>query len=950
MRTQEGALLGTVAYMAPEQAVGGGSAAPSDLYAVGAMFYEMVTGRPPFLGDDPVTVISQHLNTAPVAPSWHNPDVPEVLEALILELLAKDPEARPKSSEVVARLERIELEPETPKAEGETRPEPVGPRASWGRFVGRHEEMEQLKSLLDSALSGKGSLVTVVGEPGIGKTRLTEEFAVYARLRGAQVLTGRSYEGSVELPYYPFVEAFRQYVGTRDDEELRSDLGEGAPDLATLVSDVRQRLPELPEAPPIEGEADRVRLFESAAAFLANASQAKPIVLLLDDLHWADKPSLLMLRHLSRSLPSHRLLLLATYRDVELDRTHPLSEVLGTLRREPFYQRVLLRGLPGEDVFALLSALAEDDADEQTLEGRHTLAEALLRETEGNPFFIGEVISHLVEEGKLFREGGHWRANVESTSDLGIPEGVREVVGRRLSRLSEAANDMLGLASAMPAGFSWDVIRAVSDAEEAALLDALDEALSGRLIRERKDASGVVYEFHHALIRQTLYEELSAPRRVLLHRRIGERLESLYAGKPGPHLAELAHHFFEAAPGGDVAKAADYAVRAGERAYELAAYEDSVGHYERALQALDLTEDDPERRCDVHLALAQAQIYTGASRQGRAIAERATELARGLGDPVRLGRAALLYGSPFAGDVELDEPRVVALQEALSALGNSEPALRAEVLSRLATCYMFIDTAEAAGFAERSLELARASEDPAARAFALAATYLSRGGPEALEERLAIADELVDAAREAGLLAVLVGAHWDCMFNYLEKGEAAPARRHLEEHRRTAQQLRAAHALWQNAAAEGLFALLDGDFEEAERIANHALALSQNLENETGGVTFYSVQISRIWQETGSLEQLETVLKQRIADVPHLGWRARLAHVYIELGRDDEARREFADIAREGRHPARSHLDGHRRLPGRGGRVPGGHSALPDPLRNVAASRRPQRRGVERGL
>jgi hypothetical protein len=320
---------------------------------------------------------------------------------------------------------------------------------------------------------------------------------------------------------------------------------------------------------------------------------------------------------------------------------------------------------------------------------------------------------------------------------------------------------MLGLASAMPAGFSWDVIRAVSDAEEAALLDALDEALSGRLIRERKDASGVVYEFHHALIRQTLYEELSAPRRVLLHRRIGERLESLYAGKPGPHLAELAHHFFEAAPGGDVAKAADYAVRAGERAYELAAYEDSVGHYERALQALDLTEDDPERRCDVHLALAQAQIYTGASRQGRAIAERATELARGLGDPVRLGRAALLYGSPFAGDVELDEPRVVALQEALSALGNSEPALRAEVLSRLATCYMFIDTAEAAGFAERSLELARASEDPAARAFALAATYLSRGGPEALEERLAIADELVDAAREAGLLAVLVGAHWD---------------------------------------------------------------------------------------------------------------------------------------------------------------------------------------------
>jgi class 3 adenylate cyclase len=897
--TQEGALVGTVAYMAPEQAVGGGTDAHSDLYAVGAMLYEMVAGRPPFLGEDAVTVISQHINTAPVAPSWHNPEVSEALESLILRLLAKDPTERAASAGAIAdELARIELAPRAPVAAAAARREPAGPRASWGRFVGRHHEMEQLKAALDGALSGRGALLMLVGEPGIGKTRLAEEFTVYAKLRGAQVLAGRSYEGSVEVPYYPFVEAFRQYVGTRDDQELRDELGDAAPDLANLVSEVRQRLPDLPQAPPIEGEADRLRLFESAASFLVNASRARPLVLLLDDLHWADKPSLLMLRYLARSLPGERLLVLGTYRDVELDRTHPLSEVLATLRREPIYQRVLLRGLPQEDVFALLSALAEDEADAESLEGRTNLAEALSRETEGNPFFIGEVLSHLVEEGKLFREGGRWRTHVDSASELGIPEGVREVVGRRLTRLSEAANKMLGLASAMPAGFTWDVIRAVSGTDEAALLDALEEALAARVLRERKDARGAVYEFHHALIRQTLYEELSAPRRVLLHRRIGEKLEALYAANPGPHLAELAHHFFEAAPGGDVGKAVDYAVRAGERAHELAAYEEAVGHYGRALQALDLRpEQDAAQHCDLLLTLADAHLNAGTSESARSVAERASGIARELGDSRRLALAALRHGLEFVGELELDRARVDALNEALAALGEADPALRARLLARLATAYVFVDGARAEAFADRALEVAREAPDPSGRAYALNAKYLTMGGPERLEERLAITDEMAEAAEAAGIHPIVTNAHWDAIFNHLEKGDAAPARRHAEAHGRLARELRTPALVWQHEVLGGLWALLEGRFEQAEEIANHALALSQRLENPFGGLAMYSIQISRIWQERGSLEQLESVLKQRIADQPHVGWRARLAHIHTELGRQEEARRELDELA-----------------------------------------------------
>ena len=192
--------------------------------------------------------------------------------------------------------------------------------------------------------------------------------------------------------------------------------------------------------------------------------------------------------------------------------------------------------------------------------GGALLAAALYRETEGNPFFVREVLSHLVEEGRLFRdENGRWTAGVTDISELGIPEGVREVIGRRLSRLSEDCNRMLTLASTMTGGFTWDVLKAISGEDEAKLLDLLDEALGAQLVHERKGDQAGTYDFTHALIRQTLYEELSTPRRVLLHRQIGEALEKLYAANPEPHLAELAHHFFQAAPGGDVDKAVGYA-------------------------------------------------------------------------------------------------------------------------------------------------------------------------------------------------------------------------------------------------------------------------------------------------------------------------------------------------------------------------------------------------------
>ena len=291
--TTEGMMVGTVSYMPPEQAMGGEVTPRADLYSLGAMLYEMVTGRPPFLGDDSVAIIGQHINTPPVAPTWHNGQCPRPLEALILRLLAKDPSERPQSAaDVLAALDGLDLTEPVVGAQG-LAPLPGDAHAldslAGGVFVGRQREMGELKACLEDALSGRGRLVTLVGEPGIGKTRTAQELATYDGLRSAQVLWGRCYEEQGMPPYWPWVQAIRSYVRERDPDQLRSEMGAGAADIAEVVSDVKERLPDLSPPPRLDSPAQaRFRLFDSKTAFLKSASQKQPLVLVLDDLHWAD--------------------------------------------------------------------------------------------------------------------------------------------------------------------------------------------------------------------------------------------------------------------------------------------------------------------------------------------------------------------------------------------------------------------------------------------------------------------------------------------------------------------------------------------------------------------------------------------------------------------------------------------------------------------------------------
>ncbi|MCH8226098.1 MAG: AAA family ATPase, partial [Chloroflexi bacterium] len=608
--TQEGMMVGTVSYMPPEQAMGGEVTPRSDLYSLGAMLYEMVTGRPPFLGDNSVAIIGQHINTQPVAPTWHNGQCPRALEALIMRLLAKDPSERPDSAaDVVSALEAIDL-----TASGEEETAGVDDIHSLdslagGVFVGRQREMGELKAALEDTLSGRGRLVTLVGGPGIGKTRIALELATYAGLRQSQVLWGRCYEGEGAPPYWPWVQAIRSYVRDVDPEQLKSEMGAGAADIAEVVSDVREQLPGLGAPSQLEPEQARFRLFDSITAFLKSAGRRKPLVLVLDDLHWADHPSLLLLEFVARELANARVLIIGTYRDMELSRQHPLSRTLGELNRERLFQRVLLRGLDQDDVarfIELASGVSPPSG----------LAERVHRQTEGNPFFVTEVVRLLVQEGELSAHSESEPGNDRDTDswNVRIPEGVREVIGLRLGHLSERCNQILTVASVLGREFTLEQLKPlIDDLTHDRLLEVLEEALGARVLEELPRVTGH-YQFTHALIQDTLLEELSATRRVRLHARIAEVFEELYGDEVDAHAAALAYHLAAAGTLDSVPKMIYYSLKAGDRALATYAYEEALDHFERGLAAAQGQEMDSQT-ADLLLGLAKSKAATGQSVQ-----------------------------------------------------------------------------------------------------------------------------------------------------------------------------------------------------------------------------------------------------------------------------------------------------------------------------------------------
>ncbi len=447
-------------------------------------------------------------------------------------------------------------------------------------FVGRDIEMSKLNAKLAEARAGHGGLVMLVGEPGIGKSRMIDEFTESARTDRAVVLIGACFEGEWSPPYAPFVEAIENYVKTAEPVQLRADLGYGAAPIAHLVPALRDVLPDIPKLAALQPDEERFRLLDAVSQLLVAISNRQPVVLVLDDLHWAERGTIAMLRHVARFVPKHQTLILGAYRDVELDRQHPLADALAQLRREVEYERIALKGLSEEQIGELLTAITEHEVPEP-------FVHAISDETDGNPFFIREVLIHLADEGKIFQQDGRWTSNL-SIEEMGIPEGVRQVIGRRLSRLPESTNKLLTAASGFNGPFRLDIAAAAAGIDEDAALDAIDAALESQLVRA--SANTEIFEFTHALIRHTLYGELSPPRQVRLHRHIAEAMERTYGDRTADHAPELAYQFHRSAGLPGTERGASYSLAAADVAEAAAAWDEASGFFEMAVELLP--EDD----------------------------------------------------------------------------------------------------------------------------------------------------------------------------------------------------------------------------------------------------------------------------------------------------------------------------------------------------------------------
>jgi len=885
--TSEGTIVGTFAYMAPEQALGRAPEPRSDLYSVGAMLYEMVAGRPPFVGDDPVVVVSQHINAAPVAPSWHNPEVPSDLEALILQLLAKTANDRPVDAAVVrGALAAIARAPRLQVKQRDHGENPIG-RLAGGVFVGRAQEMEDLRADVVQTLARHGRLVLLGGEPGIGKTSIGQEVATYARLAGLQVLWGRCDDTGGAPPYWPWVQVIRSYVHDSSVANTASVMGSGAADIAQVVPEVGRELPPSSARPPVAPDQARFRLFDSIATFLRNAGAHQPLLLIIDDLHAADMPSLLLLQFLTRQIGDMNVMVVASYRDVEVGRQHPLFQVLGELVREPVTRRVTLRGLSEQDVGRYIELSTSTPAP--------GLATAVFRETEGNPFFIGEVVRLLVTEGRLESAhiGGIWRSE--------LPQGVREAIGRRLDRLSPDCNRVLALGSVVGREFSLNVLERADDAPREALFHVLEEAVAARVVAEVPGAAGR-YSFSHSLFRETLYGELTTTKRIHLHRRVGEALETMYRLRPDPHFTELAHHFFEAAQGGDPEKALHYGIRAGDRAAEQMAHEEAARHYEMGLQVLEGTDPNAGIRVvDLLLTLSEAWWRAGKVDKAKDASLRAIDIARNLGASEHFARAALgLAGRlPAFGAVKRDETVIAVLEEALRGLHERDSAVRALAMARLAEEQSLTETHEQRWeLARNALEIARRVGDPMVLASVLKSTFFAYWDPLNLDARLGLSDELIRLADQLRDRALGLEGHMFRFLGLVEKPDAVGARRELDICQRAAKELRQPYHEFVVAVLRGCMAYMEGRIGEVEALAQAALLLGQATASDNAAL-FTGVQFGRLNWLQGRFEENQPLLIGFGVMYPDLAAnnRSSLAANYAEQGNMDAARTEFEAAA-----------------------------------------------------
>ena len=663
-------------------------------------------------------------------------------------------------------------------------------------------------------------------------------------------------------------------------DELRRTVRDYAPELARLVPELSRRLGELP-LPVSEPESERYRLFEAVVGLFESISGRAPILLVLDDLQWADRPTLLLLRHLARSPEPNQLLVLIAYRTEATGPT--LGDALADLKREGLLSQLDVSGL-SEPETAELVRLRTGEAPSQAF------ARALHDETEGNPFFIEEIVRNLAEVGVHAGAAG-----ASELQRVALPEGVKQMIARRTGRLDPGTVEWLRVAAVIGRDFDAALVEQLLELDEEEFLRALEEALDAGLLLESGAATSR-YSFSHTLIREALYEGMSAPRRARIHRRVGEALEA--AGESGP--GALAHHFTRAAGRDEAEKAIGYARAAAERADELLAYEEAAEHYARAVDvATRLTPDDERRRCELLLALGESYVKAGERHTAWGAFREASELAERLGDRASLARAAIGASRRYVQEPGVVDDDVIRLLKRALELSDGERTLdRVKLLSRLCGAIYYSPEHQRVGeLSDEAMRLAAELDDPEARIYALAARRRALSHAANIDQRLAASTEMLTRARQVGDPELDLQAHAWLVLDLLERGERDAVDAQIAAFSAGAERLRQPLYIWQETVWRAMRALLDGRLTEADELAAEAVAAGAPGESVTAPL-YYAVQLLAIRREQARIGELEPAARQMMQANPERpAWRAALADVLLETGQVEPAAEQLAVLA-----------------------------------------------------
>jgi hypothetical protein len=864
-RTRTGVVLGTPDYVAPEQIRGEAIGPWTDIYALGCVLFFALTGRVVFALDAPEAKLWAHLSEPPPAPSALRDGVPPALDDTVRRALAKSPSVRFASAsalgaaalEATSQAKRVarrdDLAATAPgrrvlgdgRARAEEFPMPAPLRAR-DLLIGRTDELAAVVRAVRADGKGRARVVLVTGEAGIGKTSLVARAAADA---GAVcVLYGRCDEEPLG-PYQPFAEALRDLLAGAP--RLRVD-----PALASHFAELARILPELGEAAGAPGDGDRHRLFEGVAALMGAAGD--PLLFVLDDLHWADGPTMVMLRYVLRRARG-ALVVLATSRDAA-DAGGALADLVVDLRRDEALERIRLAGLDVAATEELIAMRIGAAPDPELVRRTHA-------RTAGNPFFIDQLL--------------------RAAPDARVPEGIKELIAQRVTRLTPAAAETLRVAATVGAEFELELLERLVGGREQAVA-AVDAALATGMVVEATGVAGR-FAFVHALVREAIYEGMSATRRESLHQRIGEVLESFH----DPRAAALAHHFLQARHVAGPDRAARWAIAAAEAAAGALAWEQEVAHYETALRVLDEAGSlDDATRGRILLALADRLAWIGGDFRGACV--RAAELAKRHGWTDMLGEAAFDIARVHEYGV-VDPQAVGLLEDALAAAGDRDSRWHARVLGRLAAALALDgrDPERRDALSSQGLEMARRLDDSDALMVALDSRAFALAGPDSLPEQIRLTSEAVQLAEAVGhepvralsLRAQLVGLR-------TASGDMRVARQELDMLARSvaANRLQGTYYEVDVLRMRAAFAVIDANLADAERLARATRALCERLGDPDAANLWIALMLPVRLEQDRADELADAIGARATRSSGHAPWRAALCLLHTRAGRTGDAR------------------------------------------------------------